>query len=91
MFASPLLFDRIGWRGVANATPNFMLYAGLPFFAGCIAFTFMAGSLAPGPAGLVLAGLVMTGAIMQARPRELVCCRGTRALARCLPRRSSAR
>jgi hypothetical protein len=67
MFASPLLFDRIGWRGVANATPNFMLYAGLPFFAGCIAFTFLAGRLAAGPAGLVLFGLVMTGAIMQAR------------------------
>lgn len=43
MFASPLLFDRVGWGGVANATPNFMLWAGLPFFAGCIAYTFMAG------------------------------------------------
>ncbi|KAI3428755.1 hypothetical protein D9Q98_007577 [Chlorella vulgaris] len=65
MFASPVLFDRVGWRGVASATPNFMLCAGLPFFAGCIAFTFMAGSLAPKAAGVVLFGLVMTGAIMQ--------------------------
>ncbi|EFN55123.1 hypothetical protein CHLNCDRAFT_134175 [Chlorella variabilis] len=65
MFASPLLFDRIGWRGVASVTPNFMLFAGLPFFAGCIAFTFMAGSLAVGPAGMVLFALVMTGAVMQ--------------------------
>lgn len=49
MFASPLLFDRVGWGGVANATPNFMLWAGLPFFAGCIAYTFMAGeSWGPG-------------------------------------------
>ena len=48
MFASPVLFDRVGWRGVAQATPNFMLWAGLPFFAGCIAFTFMAGESDPG-------------------------------------------
>jgi AAA family ATP:ADP antiporter len=47
MFASPLLFDRVGWAGVASATPNFMLLAGLPFFAGCIAYTFMAGERAP--------------------------------------------
>ena len=48
MFASPVLFDRVGWRGVAQATPNFMLWAGPPFFAGCIAFTFMAGESDPG-------------------------------------------
>ena len=65
MFASPLLFDRLGWRGVAAATPNFMLWAGLPFFAGCIAFTFAAGGLAAGASQAVLLGLVITGAILQ--------------------------
>ena len=40
MFASPMLFDRVGWRGVASATPTFMLWAGLPFFAGCLAFNW---------------------------------------------------
>ena len=65
MFASPLLFDRVGWRGVANATPNFMLWAGLPFFAGCIAFTFAAGGLPAVASRGVLMALVITGAILQ--------------------------
>ena len=69
MFASPLLFDRVGWRGVANATPNFMLWAGLPFFAGCIAFTFAAGGLPAVASRGVLMALVITGAILQVRGR----------------------
>lgn len=65
MFTSPLLFDRVGWRGVANATPNFMLWAGLPFFAGCIAFTFAAGGLPAVASRGVLLALVISGAILQ--------------------------
>lgn len=43
MFTSPLLFERMGWKGVASATPNFMLWAGVPFFAGCVVYNLVAG------------------------------------------------
>ena len=29
MLCSPLLFDRFGWRGVAGATPRFMIATGV--------------------------------------------------------------
>ncbi|KAL3142921.1 hypothetical protein ABBQ38_003208 [Trebouxia sp. C0009 RCD-2024] len=41
MFVSPVLFDRLGWRGVAGATPTFMLWAGMPFFAGIVVYTLL--------------------------------------------------
>ena len=64
MFTSPMLFDRIGWKGVASTTPNFMLLGGIPFFIGCIAYTFMANNaLAIG--AVTLQALVITGAVMQ--------------------------
>jgi AAA family ATP:ADP antiporter len=67
MFVSPLLFDRIGWRGVASATPNFMLWGGTFFFIGCILYNIMvltsAAALSTGTVTLQV--LVITGAIMQ--------------------------
>ena len=64
MFASPLLFDRVGWRGVAKVTPTFMMWAGLPFFCGCIAYNLWGGA-ALGAGGVTLQALVVTGAVLQ--------------------------
>jgi AAA family ATP:ADP antiporter len=64
MFTSPMLFDRIGWKGVASTTPNFMFWGGIPFFIGCIAYNLMADkTLAIG--AMTLQALVITGAILQ--------------------------
>jgi AAA family ATP:ADP antiporter len=38
MLLSPLLFERLGWRGVANATPKILLYGGSAFFVACITY-----------------------------------------------------
>lgn len=66
MFASPALFDRMGWRGVASATPNLMMWGGLPFFAGCVAYTFAGTALtAKGVSALALSVIVVTGALLQ--------------------------
>jgi AAA family ATP:ADP antiporter len=66
MFASPALFDRMGWRGVASATPNLMMWGGLPFFAGCVAYTFAGTVLtAKGVSALALSVIVVTGALLQ--------------------------
>lgn len=64
MVASPLLFDMMGWRGVASATPNIMLLGGIPFFICCILFSFFSSNALS--AGLVsLKGLVIAGAMLQ--------------------------
>lgn len=65
MFASPMLFDRLGWRGVAATTPAFMMAAGLPFFAGCIAFNLLGGGLPVASGTLVLQAIVIAGALLQ--------------------------
>lgn len=65
MFASPILFDRLGWRGVAGATPTFMLFAGMPFFAGVSIYALMSMRAAAPPAPAVLKVLVVAGAIIQ--------------------------
>lgn len=51
MFTSPLLFEKLGWKGVASATPNFMMWAGVPFFAGCVLYNALAGEAGQGRAG----------------------------------------
>jgi len=38
MLLSPLLFERLGWRGVAGATPKILLFGGSAFFCACIAY-----------------------------------------------------
>ena len=64
MIVSPLLFDLMGWRGVASATPNIMLLGGIPFFCCCIIFSFFS-STALGSGLISLRGLVLTGALLQ--------------------------
>lgn len=64
MFTSPMLFDRIGWKGVASTTPTFMLWGGIPFFIGCIAYNIMADKALLIRA-VTLQALVICGAIMQ--------------------------
>jgi AAA family ATP:ADP antiporter len=64
MCLSPVLFDRLGWRGVAATTPTIMLWGGIPFFIGCLAYNGMATAAVPSaPATLAL--LVAAGAGMQ--------------------------
>ena len=67
MFASPVLFDRLGWRGVAGATPNFMKLTGVPFLLGCAVYTILRSSTPlTGLASIApLRLLVITGAILQ--------------------------
>jgi hypothetical protein len=61
MLLSPLLFERWGWRGVANCTPNMLLWGGSAFFLACIAYQHMfgaavaaGGAAAAGPVSLIL-------------------------------------
>ena len=63
MFASPALFARWKWRGVAGATPAFMLWTGLPFFLGCVMFNL--AKLPTGVGSVALRALVIVGAILQ--------------------------
>lgn len=64
MFTSPMMFDHLGWRGVASATPNFMIWGGVPFFIGCIAYNFFSGNLLLA-GSVTLQALVIAGAVMQ--------------------------
>lgn len=48
MLLTPLLFSRLGWRGVAAATPLILTWGGGAFFAACIAYQHFFG----GPGGL---------------------------------------
>ena len=60
MLVSPFIFKRLGWRGIAKATPNFLSWTGLPFFGGCIALAFLRPTTtAP------LTVLVTVGAVLQ--------------------------
>ncbi len=66
MFASPALFARWKWRGVAGATPAFMLWTGLPFFVGCALYNVVhPGQSLVGAAAL--RALVIVGAILQVK------------------------
>jgi AAA family ATP:ADP antiporter len=62
MVASPLLFDMMGWAGVASATPNIMLIGGIPFFIACVLYSFGGSALAAGM--ISLKGLVIGGALL---------------------------
>jgi AAA family ATP:ADP antiporter len=63
MFASPALFAKCKWKGVAGATPAFMLWTGLPFFVGCVMYNLVHPGAAVGTAALRC--LVIVGAILQ--------------------------
>lgn len=47
MLASPALFERLGWSGVAKATPQILLVGGLVFWGGSIAYQYIFGAAAP--------------------------------------------
>jgi ATP:ADP antiporter, AAA family len=70
MFVSPVLFQRIGWRGVASASPTILLYGGVTFFlaalANRMAFPGPVDILAVASANqvLVLQGLAFGGALL---------------------------
>lgn len=63
MLVSPTIFKRMGWKGVAKATPNFLCWTGVPFFVGCITLAFLRPTTA---APLTL--LVGVGAVLQVHP-----------------------
>ena len=63
MFASPALFARWKWKGVAGATPAFMLWTGVPFFVGCMLYNVAHPTQGVGTAAL--RALVIVGAILQ--------------------------
>jgi AAA family ATP:ADP antiporter len=61
MVFSPLLFDLMGWVGVASATPNIMIIGGIPFFIACMVYSF--GGVAVGSL-LSLKTVVIAGAVL---------------------------
>ncbi|CAD7696846.1 unnamed protein product [Ostreobium quekettii] len=64
MFLSPIMFERLGWTGVAGVTPKVLSYGGGAFFLSCFAyhaFTRM-GALAWGTA--VLPAVAFGGAAL---------------------------
>lgn len=61
MIFSPLLFELMGWVGVASATPNIMLIGGIPFFIACMVYSF--GGAAVGSV-LSLKTVVIAGAVL---------------------------
>ena len=63
MFASPALFTRWKWKGVAGATPAFMQWTGVPFFLGCMLYNVAHPTQGVGTAAL--RALVIVGAILQ--------------------------
>ncbi|GBF96975.1 hypothetical protein Rsub_09772 [Raphidocelis subcapitata] len=74
MLASPLLFERLGWRGVAGATPKILLYGGSAFFGAAIAYQHFfarahaaaaaAGAAHPATGTWLLVGVVFGGALL---------------------------
>ncbi len=61
MVFSPLLFDLMGWVGVASATPNIMLIGGIPFFIACVVYSFGGGVVG---SMLSLKTVVIAGALL---------------------------
>lgn len=47
MVLSPTMFDRLGWSGVAAATPQILLYGGGIFFAVAMAYQFLIAPCEP--------------------------------------------
>ncbi len=62
MVLSPLLFDKLGWRPVAAATPQILTYGGGVFFAMCIAYQFVYGQATSATAlSLALLNVLVVG------------------------------
>lgn len=49
MLASPVLFQRLGWGGVASTTPTLLFWGGVPFFAAAVFYNIFASGMAYGP------------------------------------------
>ncbi|GLC36053.1 hypothetical protein PLESTF_001253400 [Pleodorina starrii] len=68
MVLSPTMFDRLGWAGVAAATPQILLYGGGLFFATAMVYQFVlapTASAAASAAGMgLLQVLVYGGALL---------------------------
>ena len=74
MLLAPSMFKLLGWRRTARATPNFLLYAGGPFFL--LGTTYQAIThyrLLLGVAGPLLLGLTVRTADPPALGSALVC------------------
>lgn len=62
MFVSPYLFTKIGWRGVASASPTILLYGGVTFFLAALANRiFFVG----GPIDMATGGLSESASFLQ--------------------------
>ncbi|KFM23748.1 ADP,ATP carrier protein 1, chloroplastic [Auxenochlorella protothecoides] len=70
MLLSPTLFARLGWEGVAKTTPRLMLYAGTPFFLGCIGYNFWLSGTLNGPMALKTLVLVKGAKFSLFKPAE---------------------
>jgi ATP/ADP translocase len=43
MVLSPAMFERMGWKGVAGATPIILLWGGVAFFSACMGYQYFFG------------------------------------------------
>jgi AAA family ATP:ADP antiporter len=68
MLVSPVLFDRLGWRGVAGATPRVLAYGGGLFFVACIAYQQLHGAAAAQAAAVAAAAGAQAVAAAAASP-----------------------
>uniref|UniRef100_A0A061RUF3 ADP,ATP carrier protein n=1 Tax=Tetraselmis sp. GSL018 TaxID=582737 RepID=A0A061RUF3_9CHLO len=62
MVASPILFKKIGWRGVAGATPWMLMVGGVPFFAAAVVYNII--GLQPLVSAAFLQVMVVVGALL---------------------------
>ena len=65
MLLSPTLFRLWKWKGVALATPRFMMATGIPFFVGSVAFALAHPAAGAASAASALRLLVGVGAVLQ--------------------------
>ncbi|PNW69913.1 hypothetical protein CHLRE_17g697950v5 [Chlamydomonas reinhardtii] len=66
MVLSPTMFERLGWAGVAAATPQILLYGGGAFFAVAMAYQFvMAPAAAAATASGAAAAAAASAAVLQ--------------------------
>jgi len=70
MLASPVLFSRLGWGGVAATTPTLLLFGGVPFFCVAVFYNIFSVGTTTGPA--MLQAIVIIGAVLY------VVCRGAK-------------
>lgn len=62
MFLSPIMFEKLGWAGVAGVTPNVLAYGGTAFFLMC--FGYHAFSSVGSWGAAILPGVALGGATL---------------------------